>query len=149
MLKFTTHVMETTNNTSSNIRKIKYFLSSVGLGVSTYLSYVKLFSNELFCGNSGCEIVQNSKYSELFGIPVAVLGMFFYVTLILLIFTNKKKLEKIWLAWGALFSTFLMYTALFVIGVLCTWCAVSFTMVVLISILTLAENITKSAKIIA
>lgn len=74
----------------------------------------------------------NSVYSEIFGVPISVLGMLFYGSLFLLslftYLTNSKK----WLVWasqatlaGFLTSLMLIYLQIYVIQQICFYCMIS------------------------
>jgi uncharacterized membrane protein len=57
-------------------------LSFLGIADSTYLSYTALTNTALTCnikGLDGCNTVAQSVYSHLFGIPLALYGVVFYV----------------------------------------------------------------------
>jgi uncharacterized membrane protein len=111
-------------------------LAVVGLGVSSYLSYTHWAHASVACGGLGsCNEVNNSKYAEVAGIPVAFLGALSYVALI------ASALAWLWwrpsgLAWpvmffwglslvGALYSAYLTYVELFVLGAVCVYCVAS------------------------
>jgi len=56
-------------------------LALVGLFLSLYLTLYKLgYIVQLTCAVGSCERVQTSRWSVLFGIPVAVWGAGFYLT---------------------------------------------------------------------
>ena len=61
-------------------------LALAGAGVAGYLSWVALDSSEgLVCGAIGdCHAVQASRYSEVGGVPVAVLGLLMYLGVVVL-----------------------------------------------------------------
>ena len=52
-----------------------FVLAVLGLGLTGYLSYSALFSERVaFCtAGAGCDVVLNSRWSTLFGVPTAVL----------------------------------------------------------------------------
>ena len=51
-------------------------LSLLAMAVAGYLTWVKLSGTAPMCAVlSGCETVENSRYSEFLGIPVAVFGL--------------------------------------------------------------------------
>ena len=58
-------------------------VSVAGLAVAGYLTMVRLEGDSPSCiVGGGCKTVQESEYSELAGIPVAVLGLLAYVGLL-------------------------------------------------------------------
>jgi uncharacterized membrane protein len=55
-----------------------------GVGIAGYLTYVHYAGLHPVCGIShGCETVQTSSYAYLAGIPVALLGLFTYVLILI------------------------------------------------------------------
>ena len=56
----------------------------IGIGIAGYLTYVHYAGLKVVCLSSGgCETVQSSRFAKLDGIPVAVLGLLGYVTILL------------------------------------------------------------------
>lgn len=109
-------------------------LGLFGLADSLYLTYVKIAnpSSVLFCNTSdSCSKVQTGEYSTILGIPVALLGVFYYLVFLVLSSWHNKKYFSMWLVWGLLFSLYLVYLQLFVIGSICIWCVFSFVAIVL------------------
>jgi uncharacterized membrane protein len=111
-------------------------LSLIGLAAATYLAYVEINQVEAVCGPVGeCNIVQSSPYARILGIPIAVLGMVYYVTIIL--FWGGQKFLSGWLRnldalallglsiFGTLFSIYLTWLELFAIHAVCAWCMTS------------------------
>ena len=62
-------------------------LTIAGLGVSAYLMWgYTVPGAELVCGGShGCEEVKNSVYANLLGIPLPVMGLVSYFTILVLL----------------------------------------------------------------
>ena len=117
-------------------RSAIWIASLVGLLVSGYLTYVKLFHQPIYCtpGLGDCETVNSSQWSELWGVPIALLGMVSYLAILFLIFVApgisflKKYNDYLVLGtgtFGFLFSLYLTYLELFVIKTICQWCIVS------------------------
>lgn len=87
------------------------------------------FSCPLF---GGCDEVTNSMYSEIFGIPVSLLGVVFYASIFLLsllsyLLHNKKllTLASMMTPFGFLSSAILVSLMLFVIKAVCFYCVLS------------------------
>lgn len=127
-------------------------LALIGLGVAGYLTYEKFSGGGLICwgGSQDCETVQNSPYSQVGPIPVAVIGLIGY--LVFLVVTalqirtsslgTRRTLAGLnfGLALGAfLYSVYLTYLELFVIYAICTWCVISAVLVMLILVLAIWE----------
>lgn len=108
-------------------------LTLLGLGVAAYLAYVEISHVEAICGPIGaCNVVQSSPYARILGIPIAVLGVLFYV-LIGVLWMGQKRLPGRWAGLvevellglsiaGLLFSIYLTWLELFVIQAVCAWC---------------------------
>ena len=123
-------------------------LSLGGLGVSIYLTIAHFNTAvTLACpatSTVNCEKVTTSPQSYAFGIPVAVLGLAFY--LFLAVANSPWAWRVTWppLRWarvgsmvvGILFVLWLVYAELFKIGAICLWCTsvhvITFALFVLI-----------------
>ena len=112
-----------------------------GFFAASYLSYSKVFDKAIAC-SGGCEAIQISPWSELFGIPVTVIGMVTYI----LIFTSTfirgdvGKLGGAFLATvGAAFSIWLQYQALFVMEHFCPYCFTSAVCMQILAVLTITR----------
>jgi uncharacterized membrane protein len=118
-------------------RMVAALLALVGFFDSLYLAVERAIGGNVICPTGGgCETVAASSYSTLFGsIPVAYLGVAGYLALfglaILSIYRDDLlglRLPLILLAIssvGALFSLYLVYLQIGVIGAICFWCMVS------------------------
>ena len=107
-------------------------LALLGLADSVYLSYTELTGTSLTCsikGLDGCNIVAQSPYSHLLGIPLGVYGVVFYVLLFILTILVMKmgtRLAHDALAGiatlGLIASIFFMLIQEFLIKALCVYC---------------------------
>lgn len=110
-------------------------LSLVGLGVSVYLTWVKLTGNTASCGTVGdCQSVNNSRYAEIGGLPIALFGALSYLVLLALLAIEYRRPQ---LAEGArlgvfglsligtLYSAYLTYIEVAVLKAICPYCVVS------------------------
>ena len=105
-------------------------LAVVGLVIGAYLTWTHFVGVPPVCisGSGGCEIVQSSRYATIFGVPVATLGVIAYAGLL---FSATLRGEVgIYLGLlislvGTLFSAYLTYLEVFVVGALCQWCLAS------------------------
>lgn len=110
---------------------ISLILATVGLGLSIYLTYVHYNIHALVCGTGGCEIVQTSQYSEMFGIPIAIFGVVMFTALIVAIILRERLAEYadmigtgivIVLLMAVLYWAYLSYLEASVIHAWCQWC---------------------------
>lgn len=116
----------------------------LGIGVAGYLTYVHYADIDPVCagGSGGCHIVQASDYAELFGIPVAMIGLGGYLALAASLFVPGEAGRALGMALalvGAGFSLYLTYLELYVIDAICQWCVASAVIMVLLAALTTAR----------
>jgi uncharacterized membrane protein len=105
-------------------------LAVAGLLVSAYLTWAHLVGAEPVCGlgGGGCRAVQASRYAAVLGIPVPMLGLAGYAGLLLAAILRGGAgayLGLLVVVVGALFSVYLTYLEIFVIGAICQWCVAS------------------------
>jgi uncharacterized membrane protein len=107
------------------VKRAIAFLAVLGLAISIYLTWVHYADIEPVCtGISDCEKVQTSDYAELAGIPVAVLGIAGYASILVSLWMRVE--VTVLLAYvAALFSGYLTWAELFKIDAICQWCVVS------------------------
>jgi len=104
--------------------------AGAGLAIAIYLTSVKLAGGLPVCGPlQGCETVAQSQYSSIVGIPVALVGVAFSATLVVLslIWWRRQERRAILASYGLglfgiVFVAYLTYLELFVIGAVCLWC---------------------------
>lgn len=124
-------------------------LALVGLLVATYLWLYKIgVIGELTCGTGGCEVVQASRYADLFGIPVAFYGVVGYALLLgvslaglepaLLADPRVRTLSAALATAGFLFTLYLTALELFVLHAICRWCVASAVIITAIWVLSLS-----------
>lgn len=120
--------------------------SAVGGGIAAYLTYVHYAHTAPICVNSGCETVQKSKYAELSGVPVAVLGLIAYAALIgtTVVRGTAAAFTGVLLAFvGVAFSGYLLWAQLGPIGALCQWCLGNDVVIVVVAVLCVARMLTE------
>jgi len=104
-------------------------VSTAGVAVSAYLTYVHYQPAALICtGSGGCEAVQDSSYALLVGVPVAALGLGAWIAALALTIWNSElaRTLTVALAIGSLaFVAYLVVLQLFVIDAICLWCMVN------------------------
>jgi uncharacterized membrane protein len=109
----------------------------LGLLVSAYLLLYKLGAlGRIMCaGGGGCERVQLSRWSVIFGVPVAAYGVGGYLLLLVIALVGLRP-DRLadpaptrWLAGlstlGLLFSLYLLGVELLSIHAICLWCTAS------------------------
>lgn len=122
-------------------------LALAGLAISAYLLYVKLSQAEAVCGPVGdCNLVQASQYASILGIPMAALGLVFYLGVCVLWLCHSAstggtqrftgRLLAVAVVIGTLFSIYLTGLELFVIHAVCAWCLTSAVLATVMMLLT-------------
>ena len=118
----------------SRLYRIGVVLVMLALGISLYLSYTKLADVEVACTESetiNCNTVQDSRYGELMGIPLAYLGLATNLLLLALHIGEKaygeRQQEILMLIFGLvlvafLYSLFLVYVQAADLKAYCLWC---------------------------
>ena len=110
----------------------------VGLGIAAYLTYVHYAHTAPVCTTGGCEKVQKSRYAELGGVPVALLGLVMYTVLLAttLVRGVPAAFAAVLVALGGLaFSGYLLWAQLGPIGAICQWCVGNDATVLVVSAL--------------
>lgn len=124
----------------------------IGVLDSAYLLIYKISKNNAMClGNGDCATVNASRYSEIYGIPISLLGLLAYLAILaLIIFEIRNIITKensnlmvfgISLV-GVIYSAYLTYIEFYVIFAVCPFCiisAIAITMIFIISIVKLLK----------
>ena len=103
-------------------------LATLGGGIATYLTVAHFAHVQVACVTGGCETVQTSRYAELGGVPVAVIGLAGYV-LLAATAGFRSDLARVAGAAAALggfvFAVYLIWVQVHVLGAICQWCMAS------------------------
>jgi uncharacterized membrane protein len=127
-------------------RAAAFAIALVGLGIAAYLTVVHYAGAAPACAIAhGCETVQKSRYAELFGIPVALLGGLAYVGILGSLTREDEAFRTAGAALaivGVAFSGWLTYVEVFKLHAICIWCVGSAICMALLAILTTARLLT-------
>lgn len=128
------------------MRRASILLAVLGLLDSIYLVWVKYTGTYALCGPIGnCESVNSSQYSEIFGIPISLLGAgAFAIMIVLLLLENRG---QIWAEFsfmivfgmsliGVLYSIYLTYIEVAVLKAICPYCVISALILVILLLLS-------------
>src|SRR5688500_7401372 len=121
---------------SIRLRRISIILAVLGMMISGYLTWVHLTNGSALCvgGGGGCDAVQQSIYSDVAGIPVALIGLLGYAAILACLLLEKWNARFAQIAphavfgvslVGVLYSAYLTYLELFVIRAICQYCVAS------------------------
>lgn len=122
-------------------------LGIIGAVDSAYLSWLKLTGSVAACSNIGdCEAVNNSRYAEIAGIPIAILGLLGYLAILAILLLEVKKpswkygLRLAFFGFtlaGTLYSIYLTYIEVAILGAICPFCVVSAIVMVALFLLAI------------
>jgi len=125
-------------------------ISLVGLFLAAYLTLYKLgYVGSLACGTGSCELVQSSRWSRLWGQPVALWGAGFYLAMFALSaagsfgrLADSRRVGAVLVlmsGWGVLFSGWLTYVELAKLHAICRYCVASAALVLVLFVLSVGD----------
>jgi uncharacterized membrane protein len=124
-------------------------LAIIGLLVSIYMTIYKITSNDSMCIGSGdCKTVNASRYAEVYGIPVAVLGVAGYSAILAVLLLGQRpgflQQNETLLFFGLsltgfLFTLYLIFVEVALIKAYCPFCITSQTAMTLIFIISVIQ----------
>ena len=128
-------------------------LAIIGLLVSIYMTIYKITSNDNMCiGSKDCSVVNASRYSELYGIPVAVFGVVGYAVILAVLWFERNpgffKQNGTMLLFGLsltgfLFTLYLIFLEIALIKAYCPFCITSqaaMTIIFILSVIRLVRQ---------
>ncbi|MCA1779531.1 MAG: vitamin K epoxide reductase family protein [Xanthomonadaceae bacterium] len=122
-------------------------LAGVGLLITGYLAMLVPGADApLFCGpESGCDVVQGSRYSSLLGLPVALWGFGLYLLILWSAVVMPPRLKRwhrlMWLSSiGLGISLYLTVTGLIQLDAWCVWCMSSLAVITAIFLTVLLRR---------
>jgi len=131
--------------------RVSVALVILGLLVSIYMTIYKITSNNAMCLGSGdCSTVNASRYSEVYGIPVAVFGVLGYAAILATLFFETRntffKQNSTLMIFGMaltgfLFTLWLIYVEVALLKALCPFCVTSQTAMTIIFIIAVTRLI--------
>ena len=131
-------------------RMVVALVALLGLLVALYMmAYAAGLTGPILCNVGNCEAVQNSQFSRIGGIPVAVFGAVGYLALMVvgLLGLQPKFIGAWWVSVSLLgggiigvgFSAYLTYLEAYVIHAWCQWCVSSAILAVLAFLFSFPE----------
>jgi uncharacterized membrane protein len=126
------------------LRRATAGLALLGIAIAGYLTWVHYAGLDPICvgGGGGCERVQSSRWAELAGVPVAVLGLAGYVAILasLALPEDQGALAATFLALvGFGFSAWLTYVEIVKIDAICQWCVASAVIMTALALVSVAR----------
>ena len=123
------------------LRRATAIFSLAGVGVAGYLTYLHYADLQPVCvgGGGGCAIVQASDQSSLLGIPVALLGLLAYLTILATTLARSeapRMLAALVAFTGFGFSVYLTIESVTVIEATCQWCLASLGLMTALAVIS-------------
>lgn len=121
------------NKNSIKLLFLTIFFGFAGFLDATYLT-IEHYKNIIppCSAITNCEVVLTSQYATIFGIPIALIGAFYYAALIATLLLLWQERHKIWLQLAMLFvcsamiiSIILVAIQAFVLHAFCQYCLLS------------------------
>ncbi len=118
-------------------------IALAGVVLSGYLTWTHFDTGALVCGLGDCHTVQASEFATIGPVPVALLGLGMYATVLLcnLAARLSPSIEFVALAiafaaalGGLVFAAYLTWLEVAVIGAICQWCVVSAVLTSLLAV---------------
>jgi uncharacterized membrane protein len=140
--------------TDNTLRRYVLVSTLIGLVDSLYLTWIKLSHREALClpGIGDCETVNSSRYSAVFGIPIALLGALAYLAIIALVLLEDRQVLSLPIGKefskmavfglslvGVLYSVYLTYIEIAVLHAICPYCVISALAILAVFVLSLAR----------
>jgi uncharacterized membrane protein len=134
---------------SDRLRAAAIACCALGLAIAGYLTYVHYAGISPVCEIAhGCEKVQTSHWSQIAGVPVALLGLLGYAgVLAALLVRGEAALTAAagQALIGAGFSAYLTYREVFTIQAICIWCVISALLMAALAVLTVVRLVRADA----
>ncbi len=120
----------------------RLILVGLGLAITGYLTGVAwLDAGPALCREgSGCDLIQNSRWSTVLGLPLALWGFLMYATLGLIALSRAaptKRWRRLWRlsVAGLALSVYLTLVGLIELQAVCLWCLASLATIIAIFVL--------------
>lgn len=124
-------------------------LAALGLLDAAYLTYIKISGAYAYCGGFGeCEVVNQSRFAELWGQPIALYGAAAYVLIGILLMLELRTGRWAELGplgifgvalFGTLFSAYLTYIEIAVLHAICPYCVISAIVMTLLWLISMVR----------
>jgi uncharacterized membrane protein len=135
--------------TSNAAFGVSLLLAALGFVDASYLTWVKLTGSAVACSNVGsCEVVNNSRFSVIQGVPIALFGAGAYLLILILLVLEQghpRSDENTRMAVfgltlvGTLYSAYLTYLELVVLRAICPYCLASAGIMTMLFVLSMAR----------
>lgn len=114
-------------------------LAALDAGIAAYLTATHLAHASVVCATGGCETVQESRYAELAGVPVAALGLAGYTLIAASAASRSVRAAALGAAaacGGLVFALYLLWVQAGILHAYCQWCLASDAILALLAAAT-------------
>jgi uncharacterized membrane protein len=118
-------------------RLVMAVLAAASAGIAAYLVHIHYTGGSVVCSTGGCETVQQSAYAEVFGVPVALIGLVGATAILVTLVKGELPWRAAGLGLavtGLVFAMYLVFVQLAVIGSVCEWCVANDTIVAALAV---------------
>ena len=118
------------------LRLVMAGLATATVGIAAYLVHAHYTGGSVVCSTGGCETVQQSRYAEIFGVPVALVGLLGSLAIMLSLVRSDLRWRAAGLALavsGLFFAVYLIVVQVAVLGAVCQWCMANDVMLALLA----------------
>jgi uncharacterized membrane protein len=132
------------NTSSAKLRGAAIIIALLGTALAGYLTWAHYDTSALVCGIGNCHTVQESEFATVGPVPVALLGLGMYLTILVCNLVTRARPELMMSATsiafaaalgGTLYALYLSWLEVAVIGAICQWCVASAILTVLLAII--------------
>lgn len=125
----------------------------LGIATSAYLAYHHYFGSR-FCNINefiSCDKVSSSEYSVILGMPLAVLGILYFLSVLIMSVISRRYVKILLYVFYLtlpilVYSIFLTFIEFYVINALCIFC--EFTKVLMIAIMLITFAILRNNRLL-
>ncbi len=126
------------------LQRAAALLALIGIPLAGYLTWVHYDASALVCGLGNCHTVQQSEFATIGPIPVSLLGLAMYLSILAcnVVALSRPQLSPVATSIafavalsGTIYALYLTWLEVAVIGAVCQWCVASAILTVLIAII--------------
>ena len=123
-----------------SLRLVMAALLVVTIGIASYLLQAHYSDGSVVCSTGGCERVEQSRYSDIFGVPVALIGLLGSVAILATLPGSDILRRGAGLALaltGFVFAAYLLLIQLTVLHAVCEWCVANDSLIAVVALLAI------------
>ena len=113
-------------------------LTLATIGIAGYLLQAHYSGGSVVCATGGCEAVEQSRYSEVFGVPVSLFGLIGSAAILITLVRSDMLGRAACLTLtvtGIIFAAYLALVQLAVLNAVCEWCIVNDSLIAALAVL--------------